>query len=49
MAQYPMKEEWKSVLTPIGALSVRISGIIARPELYADNLATHQKVSHATN
>lgn len=37
-------EEWKSVLTPLGALSATSGGEQKKQELCADNLDTHQKV-----
>ena len=38
MALYQMKEEWRSVLIPLGGLSAMMkTGVIMRPELFADN------------
>ena len=44
LGQLHPKEEWRSVVTTDGALSVMTHGIVWMPELFAFSLATVQKV-----
>ena len=44
LGQLRLKEEWRSVITTSGALSVMTHGIVWMPELLAFSLATVQKV-----